>query len=126
MKKPTGNNLRLGIFVSSAIAIFIAGIYFVGQRQQLFSRTFHISGIFKDISGLEVGDNVRFSGINVGVVQSINQITDSSVKVDMVINDRTRKFIKKNAVAVIGSDGLMGNKLISIIPGSSGSKGVVG
>jgi len=117
MKKQPVNNLKLGIFVSASIALFIAGIYFVGQQQQLFSRTFHVSCIFRDINGLQVGNNVRYSGINVGIVDNIQQITDSTVKVDMEINDHSKKFIKKNARVIIGSDGLMGSKLLSIVPG---------
>lgn len=122
MKKSTGNKMKLGIFVSISITLFIVGIYFIGARQQLFSSTFQISGIFRDISGLQVGNNVRFSGINIGIIDNIEQITDSTVKVDMVINEDTRKFIKKNAKAIIGSDGLMGNKIILIIPGPVGKK----
>src|SRR5688572_17323153 len=112
MKKTTGNKLRLGIFVSASLILFILAIYYVGERQQLFSGTFHISGVFKDISGLQVGNNVRFSGINVGIVKEIEQITDSTVRVDMQIENGTQKFIKTNAKAIIGSDGLMGSKLI--------------
>ena len=122
MKKITGNKIRLGVFVSIGITLFIIGIYFVGQKQQLFNNTFHISGIFKDVNGLQIGNNVRFSGINVGIITEIQQITDSTVKVDMVINEDTRKFIKKNAKAIIGSDGLMGNKIMLIIPGTAGKQ----
>ncbi len=122
MKKAAGSKIKLGLFVSISILLFIVGIYFIGQRQQLFGSTFKVSGIFKDISGLEVGNNVRFSGINVGVVEDIQQITDSTVKVDMIINEHSRKFIKINAKAIIGSDGLMGNKIVVIIPGASGKK----
>jgi phospholipid/cholesterol/gamma-HCH transport system substrate-binding protein len=122
MKKPTGSKIRLGVFVSFSAALFIAAIYFIGQRQQLFSRTFHISGVFKDISGLQIGNNIRFSGINVGVIGDIQQTTDSTVRVDMLINEHTKKFIKTNAKAIIGSDGLMGSKIVSIIPGAPGMK----
>jgi phospholipid/cholesterol/gamma-HCH transport system substrate-binding protein len=121
MQKGTGNKIRLGIFVTAGFALFIAGIYFIGQRQQLFSNTFHISGIFKDISGLQAGNNVRFSGINVGIVGDIEQVTDSTVQVDMIINEHSRKFIKKSAKAIIGSDGLMGNKIIVIVAGTGAS-----
>jgi phospholipid/cholesterol/gamma-HCH transport system substrate-binding protein len=117
MQKTTNNKIKLGIFVSATIILFTLGIYFIGQRQQLFSNTFHVSGIFKDISGLQVGNNVRFSGINVGIIDDIHQVTDSTVSVGMIVNEDTRKFIKKNAKAIIGSDGLMGNKIILIIPG---------
>jgi phospholipid/cholesterol/gamma-HCH transport system substrate-binding protein len=122
MKKAAGSKIKLGLFVSISMALFIIGIYFIGQRQQLFGSTFRVSGIFKDINGLEIGNNVRFSGINVGVVEDIQQITDSTVKVDMIINEHSRKFIKINAKAIIGSDGLMGNKIVVIIPGTSGKK----
>jgi phospholipid/cholesterol/gamma-HCH transport system substrate-binding protein len=125
MKKQTGNKLKLGIFVSVSIVLFIISIYFIGQRQQLFSRTFHIVAIFKNISGLQVGNNVRFSGINVGIIKNIEQITDSTVKVDMQVEESTRKFIKKNATAIIGSDGLMGNKIINIISGKLGSETIM-
>ncbi|MBK7668230.1 MAG: MCE family protein [Sphingobacteriaceae bacterium] len=117
MKNESGSKLKLGIFVSLALTLFIAGIYLIGERQQLFSNTFHVSGIFKDISGLQIGNNVRFSGINVGVIEDIQQITDTTVKVDMQIDEASRKFIKKNASAIIGSDGLMGNRIVIITPG---------
>ncbi len=120
MKKTTGNNVRLGLFISITIALFVVGIYFVGDRQQLFSRSFHIYGIFKNIDGLQVGNNVRFSGINIGVIGGIHQLSDTSVSVRFVVNESSRKFIKKNVSAVIGTDGLMGNKVVSLIPGSAG------
>jgi phospholipid/cholesterol/gamma-HCH transport system substrate-binding protein len=119
MNNDNGSKLKLGVFVSASITLFITGIYFIGERQQLFSSTFHISGTFKDISGLQIGNNVRFSGINVGVIENIEQITDSTVKVDMQIDEHSRKFIKKNANAIIGSDGLMGNKIVIITPGTA-------
>jgi|SRR6185312_3031376 len=124
MQNKTGNKIKLGVFVSIGLLLFIVGIYFIGERQQLFSQTFEISATFKDIGGLQLGNNVRFSGINVGIVEDIQQVTDSTVKVGMQINEATRKFIKKNAKAIIGSDGLMGNKIVSIIPGPPGQKEV--
>jgi len=120
MQNKAGNKIRLGVFVTVGVLLFIIGIYFIGERQQMFTPTFEISATFKDIGGLQVGNNVRFSGINVGIIQDIEQVTDSTVKVGMQINESTRKFIKKNAKAVIGSDGLMGNKIVSIVPGPPG------
>ncbi|HXA01605.1 MAG TPA: MlaD family protein [Cytophagaceae bacterium] len=122
MKNTTGNKIRLGIFVSISMAVFIATIYFIGQKQQLFSSSFHISGIFKNVSGLQVGNNVRFCGINVGMIEDIEQVTDSTVRVDMVIDEQARKFIKKNAKAIIGSDGLMGNKMMLLVAGTPGKR----
>jgi phospholipid/cholesterol/gamma-HCH transport system substrate-binding protein len=119
MKKQNGNNIRLGFLVFSSLALFITGIYFVGQKQQFFNSTFHINGVFSDIGGLQIGNNVRFCGINVGIVEDIQQITDTTVNVSMVINNESQKFMKKNVKGVIGSDGLMGNKILTIMPGTS-------
>ncbi len=118
MEGSRGSSVKLGIFVAVGVLLFIAGIYYIGERQHLFTNTFRLSALFSDIGGLRVGDNVRFSGINVGVIDDIEQVTDSAVKVDMKIADRSRKFIKTNARATISSDGLMGDKLLVIMPGT--------
>lgn len=117
MKNDSKNKIRLGIFITIGIVVFILAIYFIGEKQQLFRSTFNITGVFKDVGGLQVGGNVRFAGINVGVVESISIITDTSVQVDMIIDESVRKFINKNAVANIGTEGLMGNKILFISPG---------
>ncbi len=119
MKKNNINSIKLGIFVSSGIFILIVGIYFLGKKQQLFNTTIQISGIFKNISGLQVGNNVRFAGINIGVVENIEMIADTAVKVDLMIDESIVKFLKKDAKAIIGSDGLMGNKIIILTPGNN-------
>ena len=120
MKKDISKKIKLGIFVSIGIAVFILGIYFIGERQQLFRSTFRVSGVFKDVAGLQAGNNVRFSGINVGTVENISIVSDTSVKVEILIDESTRKFINKDAVASIGSEGLMGNKILILSPGTGG------
>ncbi|MFA7229257.1 MAG: MlaD family protein [Melioribacteraceae bacterium] len=124
MKKEITNKIRLGIFVSMGIVLFILGIYFIGEKQQLFRSTFRISGVFKDVAGLQAGNNVRFSGINVGTVENISIVSDTTVRVEVLIDESTRKFIKKDAVASIGSEGLMGNKILIISPGKWGKIGI--
>ena len=122
MKNKKSNNIRLGLFVSLGLFLLIAAIYYIGKKQQMFSNTFRISGIFKDISGLEVGNNVRFSGINIGVIENIEMIADTAVRVDLVLEEKAMKFIKKDAKATIGSDGLMGGKIVLLMPGTSDAK----
>jgi phospholipid/cholesterol/gamma-HCH transport system substrate-binding protein len=120
MKKESINKIKLGIFVSLGILLLFVGIYFIGETKKIFSRTFKVSAMFKDVNGLQVGNNVRFAGINVGTIESVEIITDTVVRVDMIVDVNTQKFIKKDAKAIIGSDGLMGNKIMNISPGSNG------
>jgi phospholipid/cholesterol/gamma-HCH transport system substrate-binding protein len=122
MKKDTGFKIKLGIFISLGTVIFIIGIYFIGEKQQLFRSTIHLSGVFRDVAGLQAGNNVRLSGVNVGTVENISIVSDTSVRVKILIDENARKFIKKDAIASIGSEGLMGNKIIIINPGTGGKK----
>ena len=117
MKTETRNNVRLGIFVSMSVFILITGIYFIGSRQQIFGGNLQVHIIFEDVGGLQVGSNVRSSGITVGTVENITQTSDSTVRVDVLINSNSAKFIRKDAVAVIGTDGLMGSRIVVISPG---------
>ena len=110
-------NIRLGLFVTIGTLLLIAALYFIGSRQNLFGSSFRISANFYNVNGLMKGNNVRFDGIDVGTVESIEIISDSAVKVVMVIEDNVKEFIKKNAVASVGTDGLMGNKLVNINAG---------
>jgi phospholipid/cholesterol/gamma-HCH transport system substrate-binding protein len=122
MKNDTSYKIRLGIFITLGMAVFIVAIYFIGERQQLFRSTFRVSGVFKDVAGLQAGNNVRLSGVNVGTVQNISIVSDTSIRVEILIDESTRKFIKKDAVASIGSEGLMGNRVVIINPGTGGKK----
>jgi phospholipid/cholesterol/gamma-HCH transport system substrate-binding protein len=124
MKHGTGNLIRLGVFITLGIAVFIFGIYFIGERQQLFRKTIRVSGVFRDVVGLQEGNNVRFSGINVGTVDNISIVSDTSVRVSILIGENVRQFIKKDAVASIGSEGLMGNRVLIVSPGTGGKAGI--
>jgi phospholipid/cholesterol/gamma-HCH transport system substrate-binding protein len=117
MKNESGYRRKLGMFVTIGLLLFVATIYFVGKQKNLFGKTLTLHARFKSVSGLKEGNNVRFSGINVGTVDGIELLTDTSVMVDMVIRKEVQQFIKTNALASIGSDGLMGDKVLTISAG---------
>lgn len=125
MKNNAGRNLKLGVFVLLSIAVFVAAVYFIGNRKNLFGNPTRISSIFKNVNGLQLGNNVRYSGVNVGTVKKIEIINDTSICVDMYINESTIKLIKKNSLAAINSDGLVGSMIINIIPGDAPNSPVV-
>ena len=124
MSKEAGFTWKLGMFVTIGLLLFIATIYFIGKQQNLFGSTFHLKSKFKTVSGLKVGNNVRFSGINVGTVDDISLVNDTTVLVKFKINDDVKQFIKTDAHASIGSDGLMGDKVLTISPGSDSNNAV--
>jgi phospholipid/cholesterol/gamma-HCH transport system substrate-binding protein len=117
MNKESGSRWKLGMFVMIGLALLTSTIYWVGKQKNLFGSTFHLTSEFKTVSGLKVGNNIRFSGINIGTVDRIELITDTSVMVGFVIRKKYQRFIKTDARASIGSDGLMGDKVLTIFPG---------
>ena len=117
MEKTTSQKIRLGLFVIIGLLIFILAVYFIGDKQKMFGKTNHLEAVFNNVNGLQLGNNVRYSGISVGTVRGIEMINDTTIRVDMIIDKTIFTHIKKNAIATIGSDGLVGNMIINIIPG---------
>ncbi len=111
--------IRLGLFVVGGLALFFLAIFIIGKQKNLFDPVIKISTNFYNVSGLQVGNNVRFSGINVGTVDRITIINDSTLRVDMLVKTSVQKFIKIDSEVSIGSDGLIGDKLLAISQGST-------
>ncbi len=119
MEKSSGFKIRLGLFIAIGLAFFILAIFIIGRQKNLFNPVFKLTTTFYSISGLQVGNNVRFSGINVGTVDNIKIINDSTVRVDMLIKKDIQQFIKADCEATIGSEGIIGDKILVITQGSS-------
>jgi phospholipid/cholesterol/gamma-HCH transport system substrate-binding protein len=117
MAKSTGQKIRMGIFVIAGVILFGVAVYFIGNKQSLFGKTFAVKTIFRNVNGLQVGNNVRYSGINVGTVNKLELLSDTSILVEMRLEEKVRPHIRKDAIATIGSDGLVGSMIINIIPG---------
>ncbi len=111
--------IRLGIFVVGGLVLFLLAIFIIGKQKNLFNSVIKVSTTFYNVSGLQEGNNVRFSGINVGTVDRITIINDSTLRVDMLVKTSVQKFIKKDSEVSIGSEGLIGDKLVSISQGST-------
>jgi phospholipid/cholesterol/gamma-HCH transport system substrate-binding protein len=122
MKTTTGQKIKVGGFIVAGLIVLLLGVFLIGNQKSMFNSTFTVYGIFNNVNGLQVGNNVRFAGINVGVVDGIDIVTDTSVKVTLTLNDDVKKFVKKDARMSIGSDGLMGDKLVVVSPGGATSK----
>jgi phospholipid/cholesterol/gamma-HCH transport system substrate-binding protein len=115
----TKQNIKLGTFVVIGLFVFLISVFFIGKESNFFNRTFTVSAIFKNVEGLQRGDNVWLSGVKIGTVKSVSIISESKVIVSLALRDKQNKFIKKDATASIGSDSFIGNKIVVIRPGIS-------
>jgi phospholipid/cholesterol/gamma-HCH transport system substrate-binding protein len=114
MKTHAIKTIKLGIFVLAGLLFLIVLLYMIGRNQNLFGKTFVLKTRFANVQGLVSGNNVRYAGIEVGTVKKIIILNDTTVEVVMIIENNMKPFIRNNAIASIGSDGLMGNKVINI------------
>jgi len=124
MKNNRTQNIKLGIFVIVSLLIFITGIYYLGKQQNLFQKVTKIYAYFDDIKGLKEGNTILFSGIHAGTVSDLSIVNDSTIKVEMLINDKVTPFIKKDSKVEITNEGVIGNKIINIYPGSANFENV--
>ncbi len=125
MEKTDAQKTRLGLFIIIGSILFFSAIYFIGNKQNLFDNTSSLKAVFTNINGLQVGNNVRYSGIDIGTVKAIEMINDTTINVSMSIQDKMLVHIKKDAIATIGSDGLVGNMIVNIFPGKGNAKSVI-
>lgn len=117
----TNQNTRsvvLGIFIIIALVIFALGLFVMGGQQRAFGKTIHVKSVFTNVAGLKKGSNVLFGGVKVGIVKNISLQPGNKVLVEMQIENTAQKFIPKNAIVRLGSDGLIGNKLLEITDGN--------
>jgi phospholipid/cholesterol/gamma-HCH transport system substrate-binding protein len=111
--------IRLGLFIAGGLAIFVIAIFIIGKQKNLFNPVFKLTTTFYNVSGLQVGNNVRFSGITVGTVDLIKIINDSTVRVDMWVKKDVQRFIKTDCEGGIGTSGIIGDRVLIISQGST-------
>ena len=62
---------RLGLFIVGTLAILVAGVFLIGDKQFLFSSTYPLKTTFKSVGGLNNGAEVRVGGVHQGTVKQI-------------------------------------------------------
>jgi phospholipid/cholesterol/gamma-HCH transport system substrate-binding protein len=107
IKKGIGLKWKLGIFLVVGGVLLTLGLYFIGKQKNLFVTVFPLKALFKNVGGIAIG-----------TVDGIQLMTDTTVMVNMNIKSEVRKFIKQDANANIGSEGLMGDRVVLISPGT--------
>ncbi|NML39907.1 MCE family protein [Chitinophaga sp. G-6-1-13] len=111
----------VSIFSVLAIVILAAAILTLGEQHKSFAKKFPAKTVMTDVNGLKVGDNVWFAGVKIGIIKGIDITEDGQVLVTMSIETKARKHIHLDSHTKLGTDGLIGNKIIMISAGSAAS-----
>src|SRR5690606_36673690 len=118
MAKSNSQKVRVGIFVVVGTIILVGALYLIGSRQHIFTKNIQLYSVFDNVNGLILGNNVRYSGINVGTVTKIEMTEVGKITIEMTVEEKAAYFIKRDAVASISSDGIVGSMVVNITPGN--------
>jgi phospholipid/cholesterol/gamma-HCH transport system substrate-binding protein len=124
MQKSKQFKIRLGASVVAAAIILLGSIYYISKNQDIFVDSFRLCAVFPSMGGLQIGDKVRFDGIDIGTVDGVRIVNDSSVIIYFLIEEQMQPFIKRGSSAMISAEGLMGSKTLSILPNAMDNRPV--
>jgi phospholipid/cholesterol/gamma-HCH transport system substrate-binding protein len=117
-ESPNKRGVIVGIFIFIGMIFLLAGILIVGNLRETFNRKMGVISIFDDVSGLQRGNNVWYSGVKIGTVSNLNFVGKSQVEVSLNIAIDAQQYIRKDAKVKISTDGLIGNKILVIYGGT--------
>jgi phospholipid/cholesterol/gamma-HCH transport system substrate-binding protein len=117
-ESPNKRAVIVGLFVFIGLIFLVSGILMVGNLHETFTKKISIVAFFDDVNGLQVGNNIWFSGVKVGTVKDIHFHSRSAVAVTMQVDIKTKEYIRQDAKVKISADGLIGNKILVIFGGS--------
>ena len=116
-----GKKLRVGVFVLVALVVGIGMVYALGARARLFEARYTVHADFSEVGGLNEGATVRLAGVQIGRVKAVNLPSEpgGKVRVDLAIAKQFANRVRKNSVARIETQGLLGDRIVEITVGTA-------
>lgn len=109
--------LRIGIFVGSALVVMAVFIFIVGDLSLMFRKTgYTVTVDFDSAAGLESRTVVKMSGVKIGYIEDI-KLAKRKARVTLSIFAGVE--IPKDSKAAAASLGLLGEKFLDIVPGDA-------
>jgi len=114
----------IGLFIVIGIGLFTAILFLIGSRQNLFSSHLEVYTEFSNLSGLTAGAKVRVSGFDAGEIEKIRIPGSPAEKfrLQLQIEKKLGGMVRDDSVVSIETDGVVGDKFVSIKTGSAQSQ----
>ena len=120
---PSNRKTIVGIFVLAGVTLFGVGLFWIGDRRLLFERSLELHTEFANLSALKVGSKVTVGGMDAGEILAIQVPSGPRAKfrVRFRVLEKFGPVLRTDSVASIQVEGLVGNKLLQVEPGSEGA-----
>jgi len=117
----TKMELKVGIFVFLGLVILAVFVLLIGKFNT-WNAGYYVNFIFRFVNGVKIGAPVRFSGVDVGEVRSVEFIKDpndkgSKVKVEAWVKNEVK--IPYDSTVWVNTLGLMGERYVEVMPGKN-------
>ncbi len=113
--------IKVGLFVSVAIVIFIISLFSLREGSFLFSTRYTLQVKMDSIEGLGPGSLVQLLGVTIGNVGSVSPLpSENKVLIQLGIDNRYQNLIKEGSKVETKTKGVLGDKFVSINPEGSG------
>jgi phospholipid/cholesterol/gamma-HCH transport system substrate-binding protein len=108
----------LGLIVLSALVLGVVGLFAVGSRGWYSADALTLQAGFEQIGGVEVGTRVRLQGMDAGEIVAIQPPAEpgGAVVLQMRLKGEYRKLIRTDAKVRIVGEGLVGGKVVEVVP----------
>ncbi|MBS1958638.1 MAG: MCE family protein [Bdellovibrionales bacterium] len=111
--------LRVGFFVMAGVVLAAGAILMLGGKQSLFARKNTYTSHFAKVDGLVSGAKVVLGGLNIGVLKSVDfDAQTRDIIAQYSVEKKYEEFIRKDSSVEIVTQGVLGDKYLSIIPGN--------
>ena len=108
----------VGLFVVAALTALLIMVLIIARQEGLWQKYLSYEAVFKNISGLRVGSEVRLAGVVVGSVTKTTVRTDGKILVNFEVLERYKDQMREDSVATIGMIGLLGDRSLDLTAGT--------
>lgn len=115
--------VKVGVFLVGGIVLFCVGVFLIGSRTQFFGNHFTAYTYFDNIDTLTQGASVRVGGMDAGQITGIDVPANPNGKfrVKLHVDKKFQAIVRRDSLATIETEGMVGNIYINIAKGSAKS-----
>ena len=121
MPKPIETDVKVGLFIVLGVGLIMLAIFSLGETQSFFSGKNRYVSHFARVDGLITGAKVILAGVPVGTVEKIHfEKGKRDIEVEFSVGKDSLEWIRKDSTVEISTQGVLGDKYLSINPGNDG------